>query len=159
MSFKKEGHTEWRDALKPDEILTKNELEWDTGTLPEGKYKVRIEASDELANPPEQVQKHTLESDVILVDNTAPHIDQLTLAGRRLQAHVIDGTSPIARVELTIDGKQDWRPLGAADGVFDTLDEHVNSDVSSLVPPGSHIVVVRAFDTAGNSVTRDVEAK
>lgn len=157
--FKKEGQTQWIDALKPDEVLTKTELDWDTASLPEGKYRVRVEASDELSNPPEQVQKHQLESDVVLVDNTAPHIDQLAIAGRRLTAHVVDGTSPIARVELTIDGKQEWRPLGAADGVFDTQDEHVNSDVSSLVPPGAHIVVVRAFDTAGNSVTRDVEAK
>jgi hypothetical protein len=43
--------------------------------------------------------------------------------------------------------------------VFDTVDEHVDTDVSSLVPPGSHVVVVRAFDSAGNSVTRDVEAR
>ena len=29
--------------------------------------------------------------------------------------------------------------------VFDTIDEHVDTDVSSLVPAGSHVVVVRAF--------------
>jgi hypothetical protein len=159
ISFKKEGHNEWRDALKPDDVQTKAELEWDTASLPEGKYRVRVEASDELANPPEQVQKHSMESDTVTIDNTPPHIDQIAIAGRRLTAHVVDGTSPIARVELTVDGKSEWRPLGAADGVFDTVDEHVNSDVSTLVPAGSHVIVVRAFDAAGNSVTRDIEAK
>ncbi|NVL73191.1 hypothetical protein HWN77_26900, partial [Escherichia coli] len=59
----------------------------------------------------------------------------------------------------SVDGKLDWRPLGAADGIFDTPDERVDSDVSIVVPPGSHIVVVRAFDVAGNAVTRDVEAR
>ncbi|MBX3226145.1 MAG: hypothetical protein KIT84_28770 [Labilithrix sp.] len=159
VTFKKEGHTEWRDALRPDEVHTKTELEWDTGTLPEGKYRVRIEASDELANPPENVQKHALESDTVTVDNTPPRIDQITLTGRKLRLHVVDGTSPISRVELSIDGKPDWRPLSAQDGIYDTTDEHVDTDVAALVPPGSHIVVVRAFDTAGNSTTRDVEAK
>jgi hypothetical protein len=159
VAFKKEGHNEWRDALKPEEVQTKTELDWDTSSLPEGKYRVRVEASDELANPPEHVQKHAMESDTVTIDNTPPRIDALTIAGRRLKAHVVDGTTPISRVELTIDGKTDWRPLGPADGVFDTVDEHVDSDVTSLVPPGSHIIVIRAFDSAGNSVTRDVEAR
>src|SRR5262249_3074443 len=141
------------------DVHTKTELEWETSALPEGKYRVRVEASDETANPPDQVQKHALESDPILVDNTPPRIDGLQMAGRRLRAHVIDNTSPIARVEVAVDGKPEWRPLAPADGVFDTLDEALDADVSAVVPPGSHIVVVRAFDSAGNSVARDVEAK
>lgn len=159
VAFKREGQTQWRDALKPDEIHTKTELEWETSALPEGKYRVRVEASDEAANPPDQVQKHALESDVVLVDNTPPRIEGLAITGRRLRLRAIDGTSPITRVELAIDGKTDWRPLGPADGVFDSLDEAVDADVAALVPPGSHVVVVRAFDSAGNSVAKDVEAR
>jgi len=159
VAFKREGQTQWRDALKTDEVHTKTELEWETAALPEGKYRVRVEASDESANPPDQVQKHALESETVLVDNTPPRIEDLTLAGRRLRARVVDGTSPVARVELSVDGKTEWRPLGAADGIFDTADERLDADVALLVPPGSHIVVVRAYDAAGNAVTRDVEAK
>jgi hypothetical protein len=159
VAFRREGQTQWRDALKPDEIHTKTELEWETSALPEGKYRVRVEASDEPANPPDQVQKHALESETVLVDNTPPRIETLALAGRKLKARVVDGTSPIARVELAVDGKPEWRPLHPADGVFDTPDETVDSDVSAVVPPGSHIIVVRAFDAAGNAVSRDIEAK
>jgi len=159
IAFKREGQTQWRDALKADEVHTKTELDWDTAALPEGKYRVRVEASDESSNPPDQVQKHSLESEAVLVDNTPPRIDALEITGRRLRAHVIDGTSPIARVEMAVDGKLEWRPLAAADGIFDTADERVDSDVSTLVTPGSHVVVVRAFDVAGNAVTRDVETR
>jgi hypothetical protein len=159
VAFKREGQAQWRDALRPDEIHTKVELDWDTAALPEGKYRVRVEASDELSNPPDQVLKHSLESDVVIVDNTPPRIETLALANRRLRVRVVDGTSPIARVELSVDGKPDWRPLAPADGIFDTTDETVDADVSALVPPGSHIVVVRAYDAAGNAVTRDIEAK
>lgn len=159
VAFKREGQTLWRDALKADDVHTKTELEWDTAALPEGKYRVRVEASDEPANPPDQVQKHALESETVLVDNTPPRIDTLEINGRRLRARVVDATSPIARVEMAVDGKLEWRPLSPADGLFDTADERVDSDVSAVVPPGSHIVVVRAFDVAGNAVTRDMETR
>ncbi len=159
VAFKREGQTQWRDALKADEVHTKTELEWDTAALPEGKYRVRVEASDEQANPPDQTQKHALESEIVLVDNTPPRIENLQLAGRRLRLRVIDGTSPIARVEVAVDGKLEWRPVTAADGIFDTLDEQVDADISAYVPAGSHIVMVRAFDSAGNAVTRDIESK
>ena len=32
-------------------------------------------------------------------------------------------------------------------------------DFATLVGPGSHLIAVRAFDQAGNQVTRDVEIK
>jgi hypothetical protein len=159
IAFKREGQTQWRDALRPDEVLTKPELEWDTGALPEGKYRLRIEASDEPSNPPQDVQKHALESDTVWVDNTPPRVDSLTLDGRRLRVHIIDRASPIARVELAVDGKNEWRSLPASDGIYDTPEERVDADVSELVPKASHILVVRAFDTAGNAVTRDVESR
>ena len=156
--FKKEGTTVWRDVLRVDESLTKNEYEWDTLALPEGKYRVRVEASDELVNPPEQTQRHDLTSESFIVDHTPPQIRELSLQGRRLKAHVVDGVSPIARVEISVDGKNEWRPLGAADGVFDTPDETVDADVSTIVPKGSHLIAVRAYDLAGNQVSRDIDA-
>ena len=32
-------------------------------------------------------------------------------------------------------------------------------NIAALIPPGSHIVAVRAYDSAGNAVSRDVEAR
>ena len=50
-----------------------------------------------------------------------------------------------------------WEYLAAA---RERISERApDADVSALVPPGSHIVVVRAFDAAGNTVSRDIEAK
>ncbi len=158
VAFRREGQNLWRDALKGEEILTKSEFDWETLALPEGKYRVRIEASDEPSNPPDQVQKHALESPLVLVDNTPPLLNGVTLAGRRLKARAVDGVGPIARFEIAVDGKPEWRPLAAADGVFDSADEALDADVSAVVPPGSHIVAVRAFDAAGNSVVHEIES-
>jgi hypothetical protein len=159
VEFRREGQTIWRDVLDPGEELTKTETDWDTSSLPEGKYRVRVEASDDKANPPGEQMTHTLESAPFTVDNTPPVIAPLTMAGRVLRAKVIDGVGPVVRVEVTIDGKSDWRPLGAADGVLDSPEEAVDADVSSVVPPGAHIVTVRAWDAAGNSVSREIDSR
>jgi hypothetical protein len=145
LAYRREGQTTWRDVLKTDDILTKTEFDWDTSALPEGKYRVRVEASDEAANPPDQALRHALESSTVVIDNTPPRFESITLTGRRLRVRIGDGTSAIARVEFAVDGKLEWRPLAPSDGVFDTTDETVEADLSSSVGPGSHILVVRAL--------------
>jgi hypothetical protein len=72
---------------------------------------------------------------------------------------VADGLGPISRVEIAVDGRLEWRPVAPADGIFDTADEMIDSDIALLLPPGPHVVAVRAFDAAGNSVVRDIEAQ
>lgn len=159
LQYRREAQTLWRDVLRDGEVLSKNEYDWDTQALPEGKYRVRIEASDELANPPEHTQRHALESGPVLIDNTPPVLTQLALDGRRLRVRAVDGLGPIARIEVAVDGRLEWRPMGAADGLFDAAEEGVDTDVAALVPVGSHIVTVRAYDAAGNTVMRETESR
>jgi hypothetical protein len=161
VQFRREGQSRWIDATASDDVLTRPELDWDTSTLAEGKYRVRVDASDELANPPADATRFALETPPVLVDNTPPVIKTLGVQGRRLRAEIVDGLGPIARVDAAVDGRVTWRPLPAADGIFDTADEQVDADVTPLLPPGPgpHIVAVRAYDAAGNYVVREVEAQ
>ena len=160
VQFRREGQARWLDATPPDDVLTKPELDWDTASLPEGNYRVRVDASDEIANAPGDVTHHALESGPVRVDNTPPVFKSVAVNVRRLHAEVVDGIGPIARVEVAVDGRLEWRPLLPVDGIFDTADETVDTDITSLVPtgPGPHVVAVRAFDAAGNAVVREVEA-
>ena len=83
------GSTHWFDLLKPTEKLTKETYSWDTSDLPEGRYRLRVVATDELSNPPDRVTKDEMESGVVLVDNTAPSIENLRIQGRpHIQTHV-----------------------------------------------------------------------
>lgn len=159
ISYRREGQSTWRSLLKPGEKVTKTEHTWDTTALPEGEYRLLVEASDELANPPDRVQRHTLESGTVLVDNTPPLIRSLGLQGRRLTGEVADGLGPIARIEVSIAGTDEWRPLFPGDGIFDEPAETFDADISSIVPAGSHLVAIRVYDSSGNGVTRDVEAR
>jgi hypothetical protein len=160
VQFRREGGQRWIDATTADDVLTHAELDWDTSSLPEGKYRVRVDASDELANPPSDTQRFALETSPVLVDNTPPVFKLLAVQGRRLRAEVVDGLGPIVRIEAAVDGQTTWRPLTASDGILDTADESVDADVAPLLPagPGPHIIAVRAYDAAGNSVVRETEA-
>jgi hypothetical protein len=95
----------------------------------------------------------------VLVDNTPPVYRALALQGRKLSGEIVDGLGPVARIEVSVAGTDEWRPLFPTDGIFDEPAEAFDIDISSIVPPGAHIVAVRAYDSAGNVVTRDVEAK
>ncbi len=157
--YRLDSEVQWRPLLKPGEKLTSTDYSWDTTSLPEGTYRIMVEGTDELANPPDRVQKHSLTSGPVLVDNTPPVFKALDLKGRRLTGEVVDGVGPISRVEVSVAGSDEWRPIFPKDGVFDSPDEAFDADVSGAIPPGPAIVAVRAYDTAGNLVSRNVEAK
>ena len=159
LSYRLEEQTLWRDLTRPDEVLSRTEYEWDTSTLPEGMYRVRVEASDETANPPDRVYRHALESAAFAIDNTPPFFRTLTAQGRRIQGVLVDGVGPIARVDVAVDGRPEWHPYLPKDGVFDSREENIDLDVASLVGSGNHLVAVRIFDAAGNYVVRSVEVR
>ena len=159
VTFRREGQAFFHDVTRADEVFIKTELDWDTQAVAEGKYRVRVEASDELANAPRDAQRHAKESAAFVVDNTPPTVTDLTLAGRRLRLRAADGVSTIVRVEIAVDGRTEFRPVGAQDGIYDSLQESVDDDVSTIVPAGAHVVTVRAYDAAGNATSREVEAK
>jgi hypothetical protein len=153
------GTNNWYSVLDPRETLTKTTYSWETADLPEGKYRVRVTASDEISNPPDRVQRHELESSVILVDNTPPVISDLEVTGKRIRGIVIDGVGPIARIEASVTGSDEWVPFFPRDGVFDEQREEFDADVTALVPNGHAMLTLRAYDRAGNFVVRNVTVK
>ena len=54
-----DGQTVYRDLTRPDEPLGKAEYEWETASLPEGTYRIRVEATDEIGQPPDRVFRHS----------------------------------------------------------------------------------------------------
>ena len=146
----------WRTISDPNETVTKTDYAWDTTGVPEGRYLVRVDSSDELSNPPDRVTRHSLESRPFIVDNTPPVVTQLKLAGTKLQGTVTDGVSIIVRIEFSVVGSKVWYPIFPTDGVFDQTTENFDVDLAGQLPPGPQLVAVRAYDRAGNQVTRTV---
>ena len=99
---------------------------------------------------------HSMVSQPVVVVNAAPSITKLTLTANRLQGTATDVVGPISRLEFALVGKKSWFPIFPSDEIFDEATESFDVDVTSLVPPGSHLVVVRAYDEAGNRSERTV---
>jgi hypothetical protein len=158
VAYRKEIDTVWRELFDEESAYTKTDHEWDTSGLVEGRYVVRVEASDELANAPGKARKHVLESEAFTVDNAPPRFLLAAVDGDRLKARVVDGAGPIARVELAVDGKAKWTALDPVDGIFDDADESFEVDLPKLgLATGRHVLMLRAFDRAGNvTVTETV---
>lgn len=148
LQFRREDQTVWRDILRPTEVLTEEHYAWNTASIPDGWYVVRVEASDELDNAETLALRSTADSEPIRIDNHPPRIEQLRVQGTRLSGVATDGLGPIARLEVAIDGGE-WRPIFPVDDLFDTAEERFEIDLGSL-PSGTHIVAVRATDAGGN---------
>jgi hypothetical protein len=159
LQFRQLGSNSWFDLLKPQEKLTKETYSWDTSDLPEGRYRLRLVATDELSNPPDRVTRDAMESSVILVDNTPPVVEGLKLVGKRVQGVALDGVGPIARIEIALAGSDEWTPFYPTDGIFDEQREEFDADVSKLVPAVPALLSLRVYDKANNSVVRSVILK
>ncbi|HEX2876578.1 MAG TPA: hypothetical protein VHP33_35230 [Polyangiaceae bacterium] len=159
LQYKLLGTTDWFDLLKPGEKLTKENYSWETSDLPEGRYRVRVTASDELSNPPDRATRDTRESGIVLVDNTPPTIDTLAAAGTHLKGVAQDGVGPIARIEVSVAGSDEWFPYFPADGIFDEQREELDVDVKNLTKTLPALFTVRVYDKANNFVVRSVLVK
>jgi hypothetical protein len=153
------GTKDWFSILPPREILTKESYSWNTQDLPEGRYRVRVTATDELANPPGRATQHSLESEVLLVDNTPPTVEGLKVQGRRILGTAVDGVGPIARIEVSVSGSNEWVPFFPLDGIFDEPKEAFDLDVSQLVSSPPTMLTLRVYDAASNVSLRHVTVR
>jgi len=133
--------------------LTENHYEWDTRGVADGRYEIKVTASDELANVPGQGRTASRVSDPIVVDNTAPVIGDITTETKGGSAHVrasiVDRTTTVASFEYSVDSGGDWQAVLPSDNIFDGPEEKVDFSISKL-SPGAHQVTLRAGDAKGN---------
>jgi hypothetical protein len=127
------------------------DLAWNTKEVPDGRYRLKVIASDALANPTEPLTAEAI-SDVVAVDNTAPKIPtgaaKRAGAGPPAEIPCQDALTPIASAEYRVD-QGEWIAAAAADGIFDSLSESVRIDPARL-SKGKHSLTLRVRDTAGN---------
>lgn len=142
----------WLRLGGPDP-LTRTELDWNTETVADGLYELKVVVSDERSNPPELALAHELLSPPFLVDNRRPELRDVrwdTAAGT-LRGQAVDALSAIGELAYSIDGG-DLLPIAPSDGLLDDLSEDFSVRPPRL-SPGAHTLVVRASDTADNVST------
>jgi WD40 repeat protein len=138
--------------------LTDAVVAWDTTTVPNGRYVIRVTATDSPSNPEGLALSADKESTVFEVDNTPPTVTALVERGRptRVRAAARDDSSLIRKAEYSVDGGP-WQDVYPTDGINDEREESYEIALPDLAPPGPHVVVVRATDLLGNVATARVD--
>jgi len=152
--FRGENEHEWK-LLKDN--LDQKFYSWDTTTLPDGAYYLKIAATDAPSNPPALALKTERESERFEVDNTPPVVEDLKVgpaSGKMSGGHPAsftarDASSSIERAQYSLDGG-DWVLVTPTTGISDALVEHYDFGLSALVP-GEHTIAVRAYDRFENA--------
>ena len=133
-------------------------ITWDTNQLPDGRYRVRVIASDSPGNALGEERTASAVSKPFTNDNTPPAITALTGVGEvgavRLEGRAEDALSPLSRIEVAVD-EEDWRPVSPDDGFTDDRRAAFHARLANLTP-GEHIVSARAVDLSGNVATRAI---
>jgi len=150
-AFRGTGETNWK-VLEED--TEDDSYQWDTRTVPDGVYEVKVTASDAPSNTGTDAKSHEKVSAFFTIDNTPPAVARFEVdlpAAGRLTARVVanDGSGRIRSASYSLDAG-DWRAVGAADGIIDSADESFAFEVDNLAP-GEHTLTVRVMDDAGNS--------
>ena len=134
----------------------------DGATLADGRYIIKVEASDAPDNPPGQRLLGERLSEPVDIDNTPPVVKvvgQPQIAGDvvRIVFAVDDATGKIKKSDTSIDGAT-WIPAFPDDGIADSGHETYTAEFRGL-PQGEHSISLRAFDTSGNVGTLSVTVR
>lgn len=144
-----EGEARW---LTVRENLAEAPIAFDTQALADGRYRLRLTATDEPANPGDASTATRLSS-WFTVDNTPPRI-----AFERDGAHwlvtVEDALSPLASVEWNRDADS-WHAVEPIDGLLDSRRERFRIPAAT----GHHLLSVRVIDDHHNRATAAREEK
>ena len=134
--------------------LSDNFYTIDGATLADGRYIIRIIASDAPDNPMGQALSAERLSEPVDIDNTPPALRVFSSAPPRVVFDVSDATGKIKRADFSLDGAP-WVPLFPEDGIADSGQERYLIEVPALTA-GEHTVSLRVFDGSGNVGTLSV---
>jgi sugar lactone lactonase YvrE len=134
----------------------------DGASLADGRYVIKIIASDSPDNPPGKALTGERSSEPLDIDNTPPVVrvvgePQITPSGIRLVFDVEDATGRVKRADLSVDGSP-WSPIFPDDGIADNARERYTIDLP-LMASREESVSLRAFDNSGNVGTVSVTVR
>ena len=155
VAYRALGDEQWRVLRKgvADPVLA-----WDTTAMPDGRYFVRVTASDAPDNPPALALAGDRDSASFEVDNSPPTLRASLAPGTRdrIRATARDAGSRIRRLEFSLDAGR-WQEVHPVDGINDSTEETYDFSVQTSTSPGPHVVVLRVSDWLGNVATGRVD--
>lgn len=135
--------------------VTQTSYSFDASLLPDGRYELRVTASDSAAHTPSEALENTRTSDVFTVDTTPPVPGTLSATPTNGGVHVTfeatDATSPISHAEISVDGGP-WQYVEPVGALSDSRTERYDVTVP-VTGNGEHVIAFRVYDRLENAVS------
>jgi hypothetical protein len=142
------NETDWK--LVHDKIR-EHYLSWDSTAFPDGKYVVRVTATDSPSNPPDQALTSSRVTDPFLIDNTPPEITGLTAVPSNgkieVRFHAKDALSLLGQAEYSVNGG-DWVVVEPTTRLTDSMEHDYRVQVDRGT--GETTIAVRVQDEYEN---------
>lgn len=144
-----EQENNWK--LLKDKVREKY-ISWDSTAFPDGRYLLRIVASDEPSNPPGSALTGQIVSDPFFIDNTPPQITGLNATGSAGKVEVRwrakDALSVIDHAEYSVNGGE-WMIVEPVTRLSDSpeLEYRISVDRPNA---GEYTIAVRVTDEYEN---------
>jgi WD40 repeat protein len=155
--YRREGDTAWKPLKRGlwDAIVV-----WDTTSVPDGTYYVKVSATDTPSNSPATALLGEFESVSFDIDNTPPvvEVQSATRTGARATVKFVvrDEQSAVMRVEYSLDASR-WRVAYPVDGIPDSRREEF--DVTLDDADAARSIIIRVTDAMNNVATAVAEIK
>jgi WD40 repeat protein len=152
------GETETAWHLLKDKV-TQHFYTWDSTTMPDGAYYLKITASDLPSNPPTQALSDERVSDRFEIANMPPRIENLRAADAgggavNVSFEGISSSVSIAHAQYSVDAG-DWLTVFPAGLLSDAPKEAYQIQLAGLAP-GQHIISVQISDRYENTAAAKV---
>src|SRR6185436_198076 len=155
--YRREGETAWKPLKRGlwDPIVV-----WDTTSVPDGTYYVKVVASDSPSNSPATALVGEFESVSFDIDNTPPNVEvqSATRSGSRVNVKFVvrDEQSAVQRVEYSLDASK-WQTAFPVDGIPDSRREDFDVVVEEAAAAQS--IIIRVTDAMNNVATAVAEIR
>lgn len=149
--FKEENEMYWCPLVKS--VRGQNSYVWQTSDINDGRYQIKVLASDILNNPKGKELQSEMCSQIFLIDNTEPRIENIKVSYIKSSNYIITGTvsdniSNVFSIQYAID-TNDWNSIFPVDELFDYKNEFFQFQGEEL-SKGKHLVTINAIDSEKN---------
>ena len=157
--YRAEGDSLWKLLRKS---INSPVVAWDTVAMPDGRYTLKIKASDAPDNPSSIAQNSEAISETFDVDNTPPYVTDLGVNtqpfGHKISFIANDAFSPIKNVEYSVNSGP-WNLIFPADGISDSTNESFVIQLRGTNDGGVYTLVIKLTDHLGNVGTARSEVR
>lgn len=149
IEYRGEQESEWK-LLK--DLVKENRYCWDATSFADGRYRLRVTATDLPDNYPAVALTSSIESESFVIDNAPPRIEGLSAKSEGgklvIRFHAADALSDLDSSEFSVNGAE-WKPARPVTGMTDS--GSLDYLVETALPSGTEwTVAVRVTDENDN---------